>query len=350
MSNGSRSSSNPASSNPAPTEPGGSAPRPPGEQPPTPLAKILLKARPTPTQLADRFAQPWADGLELYLDKADIITPEECRAVIDRIRAADLPAGFSFVVEGPIRSLDNEYVDITACTPAAKELIRRLGEMAVELGAEGVVMHAIVPRFTLPDDAWKAREEHLESGMEFVQFYADALLPLGLVPTIENVPPVLRMREGRYLYTPIGMAPEDIRWFLDRVPGLQTTLDISHGQLYVNAWNMAQRGEGDADVEPLMNHLRHFDAPISSVERFIDVNGPDIFEVHVSNASGLLGEGARYDDGDIDMKQVIGRLAQVARYLVTETINEDEEHAESMREAQAGMSAVIRSLQAPGGA
>jgi sugar phosphate isomerase/epimerase len=312
------------------------------------LAKILLKARPTPSQIADRLAAPWADGLELYLDKVDILTLEDCQGVIDRLRAAQRPADFEFVVEGPIRSLDNEYIDITACTPAARELIRRLGDMAIQLGATGVVMHAIVPRFTLADDDWKIREQYLESSMEFVRFYTETLLAMGVVPTIENVPPVLRMREGRYLFTPIGMAPEDIRWFLDRLPGLQTTLDVSHGQLYVNAWGMAQRQEGDEGVQPLMNHLQHFD-PITSVERFIDVNGPDIFEVHVSNASGLLGEGARYDDGDIDMKRVIGRLARVARYLVTETINADEDNAEYMREAQAGMAAVIASLRADAG-
>jgi hypothetical protein len=313
------------------------------------LARILLKARPTPSQLADRLAAPWADGLELYLDREDIATPADCRNIVERLRSQRLPDDFAFVVEGPIRSLDNEYVDITACTPAARELIVRLGEMAVELRAGAVVMHAIVPRFTLATDDWQQRERYLESCMEFVQFYAETLLAMGVTPTIENVPPVLRMREGRYLFTPIGMAPEDIRWFLDRVPGLETTLDISHGQLYVNAWAMAQRGEGDEGVQPLMHHLRHF-APIDSVERFIDVNGPDIFEVHVSNASGLLGEGARYDDGDIDMRRVIGRLAKVARYLVTETINADEEHAEEMREAQAGMQRVITALRTPASA
>lgn len=314
------------------------------ERRPGSLAKILLKARPTPEQLADRLAPPWADGLELYLDKADILTVDDCRDVIQRIRAYDLPPDFQFVVEGPIRSLDNEYVDMTACTPAAQELVRRLGEMAVALGASGVVMHAIEPRFTLAPDDWQKREQHLESSLPFWRFYTSTLLDMGLVPTVENVPPVLRMREGRYLFTPVGMAPEDIRWILDRFPGLQTTLDVSHGQLYVNAWNMAQQGEGDEGVQPLMAHLRHF-APIESVEDFIDVNGPDIFEVHVSNASGLLGEGARYHDGDIDMTRVIGRLARVARYLVTETINADEDHAEEMREAQAGMEAVIAGLR-----
>jgi sugar phosphate isomerase/epimerase len=207
-----------------------------------PLARILLKARPTAEQLADRFAPPWPDGLELYLDRADVLTEDDCAQVLRRIRSYRLPAGFSFVVEGPIRGLDNEYFDLGACTEPTKELVRRLGRMASELGAEGVVMHCIMPRFTLTNDDWAQREATFDACMDFVQFYADTLNPLGVVPIIENVPPVLRMREGRYLYTPLGMAPEDVRWFIDRVPGVMTTLDVSHAQLYVNARAMARRG------------------------------------------------------------------------------------------------------------
>ena len=309
-----------------------------------PLARVLLKARPTPAQLADRLADPWPDGLELYLDRADVITEEECRAVIERIRAYELPPNFAFVVEGPIRSLDNEYFDLGDCTPASQELVRRLGSMAAELGATGVVMHCIMPRFTLTDDDWAARDATFQSCLQFVDFYADALRPLGVAPILENVPPVLRMREGRYLYTPLGMAPEDLRWFIDRVPDVKITLDVSHAQLYVNARAMAGTGDYEGDVEPLMRFLRHF-PPIASVEGFIDVLGPAIFEAHVSNASGLLGEGAPYRQGDIDMDTVIGRLARTARYLVTETLEPDNDRAVHMREAQDGMESLLRRLQ-----
>lgn len=308
-----------------------------------PLARILLKARPTPAQLADRLAPPWPDGLELYLDRADVVTEEECQAVIARLRGQELPPGFAFVVEGPLRGLDNEYFDITACTPATQDLVRRLGWLAREIGADGVVMHCIMPRFSLDDGDWEQREQTFATCMEFVRFYVDTLLPMGVTPTLENVPPVLRMREGRYLFTPLGMAPEDLRWFLDHAPGLQATLDVSHGQLYVNARAMAEQGEGDAEVQPLMRYLRHF-APIPSVEHFLDVLDPSIFEAHVSNATGLLGEGARYAEGDIDMDRVIGRLAQTARYLVTETIEPDNDRADLMREAQRGMASVIQRL------
>jgi sugar phosphate isomerase/epimerase len=307
------------------------------------LARVLLKGRPTPSQLTDRLAPPWPGGLELYLDRADVVTEDECKAVIGRIKERELPPGFAFVVEGPLRGLDNEFFDLSICNDATKEMIRRLGWMAQEIGADGVVMHCIMPRFSLEDDVWERRDEIFATCMEFVQFYVDTLVSMGVTPTLENVPPVLRMRESRYLFTPVGMAPEDVRWFLDHAPGLQATLDISHGQLYVNARAMAERGEGDAEVQPLMRYLQNFPL-ISSVEAFVDVLEPSIFEAHVSNASGLLGEGARYDDGDIDMNRVIGRLARTARYLVTETIEPDNDKADLMREAQQGMESVIERI------
>ncbi|MPZ15213.1 MAG: hypothetical protein GEU73_12450 [Chloroflexi bacterium] len=174
------------------------------------LARILLKARPTPTQLADRLSPPWPDGLELYLDRADVLSEEECRAVVDRIRGYRLPDQFAFVVEGPIRSLDNEYFDLSQCTPATMQLTHRLARIAVEIGADGVVMHCIIPRFTLTEDDWDQRNAIFASCMEFVEFYAGTLRPLGIVPILENVPPVLRMREGRYLYTPSAWRPRTL--------------------------------------------------------------------------------------------------------------------------------------------
>ncbi|HZT07383.1 MAG TPA: TIM barrel protein [Chloroflexota bacterium] len=308
-----------------------------------PLARILLKARPTESQLADRLAPPMPDGLELYLDRADIADAPTCDAVVDRIRERQLPADFAIVVEGPIRSLDNSYVDVSACTDATRELIRRLGEMAARLAAPGVVMHCIMPRFSLTDEDWDQRDAALEAALEFARFYAETLLPMGVTPVIENVPPVLRMREGRYLFTPLGMSPQDIQWLIERVPGLMATLDISHAQLYVNARGMADRDESDSGVQPLMRYLRKFPT-IDSVEDFIDVLGPSIFEAHVSNASGLLGEGAPYDEGDIDMSRVIGRLARCARFLVTETLEADNDRAIYMRAAQRGMASVLSQL------
>src|SRR5438874_5574836 len=221
-------------------------------------AKILLKARPTPRQLADRLRPPLPEGLELYLDGQDVATAEARQGVIDRLRAYDLPADFALVVEGPIRGLDGEYFDLADQRPANYELLDRLAELGAAVGAAGLVIHAIVPRFQLDWDAAE-RDAVLERCLELLHAYAAAAAAHGLVPTLENVPPVLRMRESRYLYTPIGMSPEDVVWLLDRTPGLQATLDVSHAQLYVNARAQAALGTASAEpaVEALYAYLRH---------------------------------------------------------------------------------------------
>src|SRR3954462_11953037 len=89
-------------------------------------ARILLKARPTPRQLADRLRPPLPEGLELYLDGQDVATAEARQGVVDRLRAYDLPADFALVVEGPIRGLDGEYFDLADQRPANYELLDRL--------------------------------------------------------------------------------------------------------------------------------------------------------------------------------------------------------------------------------
>jgi sugar phosphate isomerase/epimerase len=304
-------------------------------------ARILLKARPTPPQLADRLRPPLPDGLELYLDGRDVATPAARRGVIELVQGYALPPDFAVVVEGPIRGLDGEFFDLADLRPASFELVERLAEMGGTLGAAGLVIHAIVPRFQL---TWDARERAavFERCLTLLQAYARAAQAHGLVPTLENVPPVLRMREARYLYTPIGMAPDDIVWFLDRVPGLQATLDVSHAQLYVNARRDAAAGRTaeEAAVEALYAYLRHLPAT-ESVERFVDCLGDRLFEVHVSNAAGLLGEGLPYGEGDMDLDPLIARLAGLARFLITETIEPNHDQAVFMQEARRRMESVV---------
>ena len=310
-------------------------------------ARILLKARPTPRQLADRLTPPLPEGLELYLDGRDIATAEARRNVVELMKSYSLPADFAVVVEGPIRGLDSEYFDLADLRPANFELLERLAELGAAVGAAGLVIHAIVPRFQL---AWDAAERDavLERCLELLHAYAAAAAVHGLVPTLENVPPVLRMRESRYLYTPIGMSPEDVVWLLDRTPGLQATLDVSHAQLYVNAREQAAQGtESDEPapepaIEALYAYLRHL-PPAPGVERFVDALDGRLFEVHVSNAEGLLGEGLPYGEGDMDLDRLIRRLARIARFLVTETLEPNHDQATYMREAQARMSAALQS-------
>src|SRR5687768_8011396 len=91
-----------------------------------PTARVLLKARPTPEQLADRIADPMPDGLELYLDVADISYPDWHSTLVRRIAALDVPDDFVWIVEGPLRSLDGDFFDVSRPTEANFEVLRRL--------------------------------------------------------------------------------------------------------------------------------------------------------------------------------------------------------------------------------
>lgn len=307
-----------------------------------------MKARPTPRQLADRLRPPLPEGLELYLDGRDVATAEARATVVRLVREYALPPDFALVVEGPIRGLDGEFFDLSDLRPANFELLERLAEIGQAVGAVGLVIHAIVPRFVI---AWDPAERAavLDRCLTLLRAYVAAARAHGLVPTLENVPPVLRMREARYLYTPVGMSPEDVAWLLDRTPGLQATLDVSHAQLYVNARRHADAptavlpdgpywaGPGEAEqraIAALYAYLRHL-PPIERLDAFLDQLGDRLFEVHVSNATGLLGEGLPYGEGDLDLDRFVPRLARLARYLVTETLEPDHDQAVYMRDAQA---------------
>src|SRR4051812_19069752 len=108
---------------------------------------ILLKARPTPAQLADRLATPRPDGLELYLDARDL-APNDWLPRLHAIMAAAPRAGedgFQYIVEGPIRSLDGEFFDVTRGAAADEEALVRLTRFGADLGATVAIIHLIAP-------------------------------------------------------------------------------------------------------------------------------------------------------------------------------------------------------------
>jgi hypothetical protein len=116
------------------------------------IAKVLLKARPTPAQLADRFAEPVPEGLELYLDAEYIKDRGEMGRLAEQLAALRPNPDFVYVVEGPLRSLDGEFFDLSVNSPANRECLRRISTMAELIGAEAVLVHAITPMVLETDD------------------------------------------------------------------------------------------------------------------------------------------------------------------------------------------------------
>lgn len=297
----------------------------------TPL--VLLKARPTATQLADRLRAPQPAGLELYLDTADLATPEAMDGVVANLEACDLPSNFVLLVEGPIRSLDGEFFDLTRDSDADRELTRRIVDLSRRIGARGANVHAIAPDAEPASLTLENRARLLDRALGPLRFFADVALGAGIVPTIENMPPILRMRESGFYYSAIGMPPQDMVELSQAVPGVRVILDTSHAQLYLNVRRGVQETVPGQDLGPLRQFCAQ--APgVDSMDAYVDVLGETIIASHVANAAGLLGEGLPYGEGDIDLDWLLVRLARQVPYLVTETLEPDNNRADLMREAR----------------
>ncbi len=295
-------------------------------------AKLLLKARPTPTQLADRLRPvdgAWADGLELYLAAADL---HDVHAIVARIRQSEVPDGFVWLIEGPVDSLDGADFDVTRESAADREVLRRLAAIAAGIGARAVNIHVIAPSADVSRLTLQCRAALLERAVPFLREFVDLMEGAGAVPTVEHMPPVLRMRRSDFVYTPIGMASADFHFLTERVPGLRVLVDTSHAGLYLNARRELP--------DPLRDYLRLLPREANDLTGFLS-SFPNVENAQISNAQGILGEGLAYGQGDFDLDVAVRWLGQHVRHIVTETLEADNDNAVLMRDALCRMRQVL---------
>jgi hypothetical protein len=294
-------------------------------------AKLLLKARPTPNQLADRLRPLdgiWPDGLELYLAAADL---RDVDGMVERLRSADVPEHFVWLIEGPVDSLDGADFDVTRESAADRDVLARLGEVARRIGATAVNIHVISPSSDMERLDLDCRAELLERAVPFLIDFVEIMQAAGAVPTVEHMPPILRMRRGDFSFTPIGMASQDF-WFLsERVPGLRTLADTSHGGLYLNARRLPP-DPSYAWSAPLRTYLDQLPPEAADLVGFMSAL-PHLENAQVSNAAGILGEGLAYDQGDFNLDPTIRWLAEQVNHIVTETLEANNDVADNMRDA-----------------
>ena len=300
--------------------------------------RILLKARPLVAQLRDRLAQPTPDGIELYIHESDVTGDDWLAGLTARFDAVHAPDGFTWIVEGPVWSLDGELFGICRNDETDRELTRRLVRLAERIGAVAVNVHCVDGAYDAAVlDAGRQREA-LERAIPYLTWFAAQCRDVGITPLIENVPPICRMRRQAFVYTPIGVAPEDLATCARRVRGLGVTLDTSHAQLAVNAFR-GVTPELD-EIEPAARYYREAGGP-QTLESYIEALLPCVVSAHVSNAAGLLDEGLPYDVGDADLDAAVRQLARAARYLVTEPLDPDEDRAVRKREMQSHLMRVL---------
>ena len=328
------------------------------------VARLCLKARPTSAQLSDRLRPVdgvLADGLELYLAAADLVDQATLDEIARRIEGCQVADGFAWLIEGPVDSLDGCDFDVTRESPADREVVRRLAELAARIGALAVNIHVISPNADVGRLTLATRDALLHGCVPFLIEFVERVRGAGAVPTVENMPPVLRMRRGGFSFTPIGMASQDLLWLVERVPGLAILPDTSHAGLYLNARAQARSTSirlsephtsdavsqvstpggtpASADEpsfpgrEELLRYIAELPDEAPDLLGYIQTFEPHLANAQVSNAAGLLGEGLAYAEGEFDLDPVIGWLGRAAGHLVTETLEPRVDDAVNMREA-----------------
>jgi nucleoside-diphosphate-sugar epimerase/sugar phosphate isomerase/epimerase len=269
----------------------------------------LLKAAPEPEQVVERLEGGSWRGIELALlahhVADDDATARAIAAVRDGVGARDLV----LCAEAPVSWPSGAHVRVDRLDAEARAGIERSARFAAGIGSPVLTIHLYIPQ---SPEAFRARAPVDDDAVErFLTFFADACAGHGVAPLIENVPPVLRMRTGGAFLTPIGGHWHDLLAWRERVPALGFTLDTSHAALFrafAAAYPTLFGLAGDEGLE---------------LERYVEELGPHAQVAHVSNASGVLGEGLEYDarDGELDLDPIVARLAQLVPYVVAE-INE----------------------------
>jgi hypothetical protein len=315
---------------------------------------IFLKARPTASQLANRLAPPVPDGVELYIHEDDVSAPDWLDTLRVRFAQVSPPDGFTWVVEGPVWSLDGQLFGLCRNDETDRELVRRLLALCGVLRAPALNIHCVEgsPDAGVLSEA--RRRETLDRALPFLEWYVARCRDAGVQPLIENVPPICRMRRSAFIYTPIGVEPRDLLSCVQAVPGLKLTLDTSHAQLAVNAFRGIREpaepaaaggtnganGEDGGDLDAAGAFYRDVAGP-QTLAAYVAPLLPWVHGVHVSNAAGLLAEGLPYERGDADLDAVAATLASTAAYFVTEPLDADEDTAPLKRQMQARLESVL---------
>jgi nucleoside-diphosphate-sugar epimerase/sugar phosphate isomerase/epimerase len=290
----------------------------------------LLKAAPEPEQLADRLeGGPWR-GIELCLAGKHVESDETLAAAI---RA---PSGLDLVVtaEAPVSWPSGAFVRVDRLDAEALTGIERSAEFAAAVGSPVLTIHLFIP--LAPAEFRSARGVDEEAVEKFLRFYAEACTSRGVMPLIENVPPVLRMRTGGVFLSPIGGHWRDLLAWRDRVPALGFTFDTSHAALFGSFAACYPALFGLASDEDL------------GLEHYVEELGPAAEVAHISDAHGLLGEGLPYGTGELDLDPIVRRLGDLVPFIVAEINEPDPLRSRDMKAAYRAIEGALAQRAAPG--
>ncbi|HEV2813223.1 MAG TPA: polysaccharide biosynthesis protein, partial [Solirubrobacteraceae bacterium] len=290
----------------------------------------LLKAAPDADQVADRLEGGGWRGMELALMPPHVADDAALDGAIAAVNETVAGRDLVLTAEAPVSWPSGEHVRVDRLTDEARAGIDRSARFAAAIASPVLTIHLYIPQTAHELRAGDPVDD--DAVHEFLSFYARTCAENGVAPLIENVPPVLRMRTGGAFYTPVGGHWRDLQRWRERLPELGFTLDTSHAALFrafVNAYPSLFGLASDEGLE---------------LERYVEELGPATQVAHVSNASGVLGEGLRYDRGELDLDPVVARLGELVPYIVAEINEPDHRFSPNMKD---GYRAIERALRAP---
>ena len=293
----------------------------------------LLKAAPEAAQLADRLAGgPWG-GLELCLRPADVASDDAVARAAEVVRASGWMEAGAVLAEAPVAWPSGAFVRVDRPDEEALAGLERSAAFAAAVGSPVLTVHLFAPQTPAEFRAG----EPLDAGavQAFLDSFADACARHGVQPLLENVPPILRMREGGVYLTPVGGHWRDLLEWQARVPALGVTLDTSHAALFRSFCAACPAVFGVVDADEL--DLDRYVAELAGVARV----------AHVSNATGVLGEGLPYDEGDLDLDPVVRRLGETVDWIVAEINEPDPAHSPAMKHGHRAIEAALRAPAEP---
>jgi nucleoside-diphosphate-sugar epimerase/sugar phosphate isomerase/epimerase len=290
----------------------------------------LLKAAPEPEQIAERLTGGGWKGLELALMPPHVADDAAVARAIAAVRDGTEGADLVLTAEAPVSWPSGDFVRVDRLTDEAKACIVRSAGFAAAIGSPVLTIHLYAP---LPPGEFRDAPRLDEDAVaRFLTFFAEACLERGVVPLIENVPPVLRMRIGGVFLSQVGGHWRDLRRWHARVPALRFTFDTSHAALF----------RSFAAAYPTLFGL-HSDEELS-LERYVEELAPSLEVAHVSDAHGLLGEGLPLGGGELDLEPIVRRLGSLVRYVVSEINEPDPARSPDMK---AGYRAIQTALERP---
>jgi len=276
-----------------------------------------LKAAPQADQIAERLeGGPWR-GLELALMPADVADDESLARAVEAVLRATDSTGLALTAEAPVSWPSGAFVRVDRLTDEARACIERSADFAAAIGSPVLTIHLYAP--LAPDEFRTAPPLDEEAVQAFLEFFASACHAREVIPLVENVPPVLRMRVGGVFLSQVGGHWRDLRRWHARVPALRFTFDTSHAGLFRSfaaAYPSLFGLESDEELE---------------LGRYVEELAPSLEVAHVSDAHGLLGEGLPLGDGELDLDPVIRRLGELCRYVVAEVNEPDPARSPAMK-------------------